>query len=164
MKRRLDYAAPLRHAVGLMFLLIILVTCLQVFCRYVLNDSLVWSEELVRFTVIWMCFFGAAVSCYDDSNMMLNTIVEKLPVKAQFAVYLIRQLLIMVFCLICSYRGIAVVRAAWYTRSAALHIPNGIWRLAGVVGLVLMAIFTLLRVIADFRRFRNGEFSLKDGG
>lgn len=157
-------AAFLRHIVGILFFVIIAVTCLQVFCRYVLNNSLVWSEELVRFLVIWMCFFGAAVSCYDDSNMAINSLLEHFPTGVQFACYTLRQLVIIVFCLVSSYAGIKVIKAAWYTKSAALHIPNGVWRMAGSVGLLLMAIMTLLRLIYDFKRFRNHEFALKDEG
>lgn len=31
---------------------------LQVFCRYVLNDSLSWSEELTRLLFVWLTFLG----------------------------------------------------------------------------------------------------------
>ena len=33
-------------------LLLILVVSIQVFCRYVLQDSLAWTEELARYLVI----------------------------------------------------------------------------------------------------------------
>ena len=41
----------------LLIILLIIITCLmgiQVFCRYILNNSLSWSEELTRFLFIYV--------------------------------------------------------------------------------------------------------------
>ena len=38
------------------------VVAAQVFCRYVLNHSLFWSEELARYLLVWMTFLGASVA------------------------------------------------------------------------------------------------------
>ena len=45
----------MRNLVGIAFFFVIAITGIQVFSRYVLNRSLVWSEETVRFLVVWMC-------------------------------------------------------------------------------------------------------------
>ena len=39
-KKPIDFALPLRHFVGVVFFLIIAVTCIQVISRYVFNRSL----------------------------------------------------------------------------------------------------------------------------
>lgn len=162
MKKSIDFAAPIRHFVGLTFFVVIAVTCLQVICRYVFNNSLVWSEELVRFLVVWMCLVGSAVSNYDDDHMVINIFVEKFPRPFQFVLYSLRQILILVFCVVCSYQSLPLLRAARGTASGALGISNSIWRLAGTVGLAVMALMTLLRWWNDFGRFRAGEFCLRD--
>ena len=162
MKKKIDFAAPIRHLVGILFFLVIAVTCAQVICRYVFNNSLVWSEELVRFMVVWMCMVGSAVSNYDDDHMMLNIIVERFPRPVQFAVYTVRQLLITLFCIVCSYCSIPLLKAAGGTNLGALPLPGYAWRGAATVGLAVMAVMTVLRWIEDFRKFRKGEFCLKD--
>ncbi len=162
MKRKIDLAAPIRHFVGITFFLVITVTCIQVICRYVFNNSLVWSEELVRFMVVWMCLVGSAVSNYDDDHMTINIIMEKLPRPVQFVMYTIRQLMIVVFCAASSYFSMPLLKAAGNTRLGAIPVPGYAWRLAGTVGLAIMAVMTILRWCEDLGRFRRGEFCLKD--
>ena len=53
-----------KGATYLLILLTITISLLifaQVICRYVFNYSLYWSEELGRYTLIWITFLGASV-------------------------------------------------------------------------------------------------------
>ncbi len=161
-KKPIDFALPLRHFVGIVFFFVIAVTCIQVISRYVFNHSLVWSEESVRFMVVWMCMVGCAVSNFDDDHMMLNIIVEKFPRPVQFVVYTIRQVLVFTFCAVCAYASLPLIQAAGTDRLGAIPVPAYAWRLAGTVGLAAQALMTLLRWFYDFGRFRRGEFCLKD--
>ena len=68
-KKPIDFALPLRHFVGILFFFVIAVTCLQVISRYVFNNPLIWSEESVRFMVVWMCMVGSAVSKAADMRL-----------------------------------------------------------------------------------------------
>lgn len=161
-KKPIDFALPLRHFVGILFFFVIAVTCLQVISRYVFNNPLIWSEESVRFMVVWMCMVGSAVSNFDDDHMMINIIVEKFPRPVQFAMYTVRQLLIVVFCVACSYYSIPLLKAAGTDHLGAIPVPAYSWRLAATVGLAVQALMTVLRWFNDLGRFRRGEFCLKD--
>ena len=51
-----------------MFLLLAgmrLVLGIQIFCRFVLNNSLPWSEELARFMFIWSTFLSIGFCCWE---------------------------------------------------------------------------------------------------
>ena len=112
--------------------------------------------------VVWMCMVGSAVSNFDDDHMMINIIVEKFPRPVQFAMYTVRQLLIVVFCVACSYYSIPLLKAAGTDQLGAIPVPAYSWRLAATVGLAVQALMTVLRWFNDLGRFRRGEFCLKD--
>jgi TRAP-type C4-dicarboxylate transport system permease small subunit len=40
----------------------VVVTCLQVFFRYFMHDSLIWAEEICRYMLVWTSFLVAGVA------------------------------------------------------------------------------------------------------
>ena len=55
------------------------VTFLQFFSRYVLNDSVAWTEEIGRYLLIWVTFFGAAIVFRRRTNIAVEVIVDMMP-------------------------------------------------------------------------------------
>ncbi|MCC7485195.1 MAG: TRAP transporter small permease subunit, partial [Burkholderiales bacterium] len=43
------------------FAVLVAVVTAAVFARYVLNDSIVWAEELSRYLFIWVTFLGGGL-------------------------------------------------------------------------------------------------------
>ncbi len=56
-----------------------LLVAVQVFCRYVLNQSLFWSEELARFLLVWLTFLGASCAYYRRANPGVDFLYVKMP-------------------------------------------------------------------------------------
>ncbi len=56
-----------------------LIVAVQVFCRYVLNQSLFWSEELARFLLVWLTFLGASCAYYRKVNPGVDFLYAKMP-------------------------------------------------------------------------------------
>ncbi len=55
-----------------------IVVAVQVFFRYVLNQSLFWSEELARFLLVWLTFFGASVAYYRQANPGIDFLYSRM--------------------------------------------------------------------------------------
>ncbi len=56
------------------FIIMLALLVIQVFCRYVFNLPLAWSEELVRFIYIAVSFVGAAVAVRESEHITINVI------------------------------------------------------------------------------------------
>ncbi len=72
------------HALAFLGITMALIVALQVFCRYVLNHSLFWSEELARYLLVWLTFLGATAAYYrkihpgiDILTLRLNKNLQK---------------------------------------------------------------------------------------
>lgn len=70
--------------VGLLFSAAALAT-LQVFCRYILNASLPWPEELAQWAFGWAVFLGMALLTGRNSHITIGFLARLLPVGLQRA-------------------------------------------------------------------------------
>src|ERR1700742_1851358 len=57
---------------------------LQFFTRYVLNDSLAWTEEIARYGLMWVVFIGAAMVTRRNTHIaveLLSNIMKQGPMR-----------------------------------------------------------------------------------
>ena len=67
--------------IALLFAIIIITMFSQVLFRYILNQSLYWSEEIVRYLFVWLVFFSGALVIRDDVHIGIDFLLTKLPDK-----------------------------------------------------------------------------------
>jgi TRAP-type C4-dicarboxylate transport system permease small subunit len=116
----------------------------QVFCRYVLNSSLFWSEELARYMLVWLSFFGATVAYYRNLHPGVDTITSRLSVSKQRISRLLVHVITMSLGVIMLISG---TQFAWFVRmqvSPALSIHK--WIILSVIPFsgVLFFVYALL--------------------
>ena len=58
---------------------IVLVILVAVFFRYVVNHSLFWSDEVVRYAFVWFTLLGAALVLRDRQHIRVEYFVEHMP-------------------------------------------------------------------------------------
>lgn len=63
---------------GLGFTMVVVVA-VQVLFRYVLNQSLFWSEELARYLLVWLSFLGASVAYRRKAHPGIDILQAKMP-------------------------------------------------------------------------------------
>ena len=64
------------HLIGWLLLISVVLNVLQVFTRYGLNDPLFWTEEMIRYTTVWLTFAGAAAASLYGDHMDMNLFLE----------------------------------------------------------------------------------------
>lgn len=74
MNRLINIATRLwRVVTGGLMLAITLITLAQVFSRYILNTSLIWSEELNRLLYVWLLMLAAAGAQHMRIGLIADT-------------------------------------------------------------------------------------------
>jgi TRAP-type C4-dicarboxylate transport system permease small subunit len=60
-----------------------LLVAVQVFFRYILNQSLFWSEEMARYFLVWLTFLGATAAYYRHAHPGVDVLYNRMSPKLQ---------------------------------------------------------------------------------
>ena len=141
------------------YLLLIIVGILQVFFRYVLNYSLSWTEEIGRYSFVWLTFVGAALCVRKNSHIGLDIFTNGLSKRNQFFLQIFVYIVTMGFLLFLIYQGLLITQKTTRQVSAALHIPMAVFYFSIPLGAFLMFINTLRNFTNHMKSYANLEKS-----
>ena len=102
------------------------VVALQVFCRYVLNHSLFWSEELARYLLVWLTFTGATAAYFRKIHPGIDILTLHLNQKLQKLCRILVHLVSLGLFLVMIYHGTGFAYFVRSQISPALAIPKWI--------------------------------------
>jgi len=149
MNRILDVTERgLLAAVSAMLLFIVIVTLIQVFFRYVLNNALIWSAELTKLVFIWMTYLGSAVAINRSRHMRVETVVGLLPQRVQQYIDIAMHVLVAGFLVVLMYYSTNVIARTAHILTSALRIPRSILFLPVFIGGAFMLLFCI-KVICE---------------
>lgn len=121
----------------------------QVFTRYVLNDPASFTEELVRYLLIWTGFIGAAYAFSTREHMALLFARDKLPEAIRHKVIIGVDVLILVVAVFIIYGGLELAISARKEFSALLGIPRSlVYAMAPIAG-VFIVFAQLINIYED---------------
>jgi TRAP-type transport system small permease protein len=61
----------------------VVLVIVNVFCRYVLNFSLVWAEEVSQYLMVWVAFLGAGLALRQGRHVAVEMLQDRLPGRAR---------------------------------------------------------------------------------
>lgn len=138
---------------GLAALLLIIMTVLvlyQVFTRYILNSPAAFTEELVRYFLIWTGFIGAAYAFGTRQHMSLVIVRDKLsPNNKKILMTLIDALILVFALLVIVIGGTTLAISASKVYSALLGIPRSLVYSVAPVSGVFIVIAQLINIYED---------------
>ncbi|OYU37889.1 MAG: C4-dicarboxylate ABC transporter permease [Pseudorhodobacter sp. PARRP1] len=120
---------------------------LQVWFRYVSGSSLVWSEEVMRLSMIWTVMLGSGLAYSRGQFLGMRFVVEAMPPRIARACDILAAVLVIGFLVAIAWYGWVF---AWKTRlqSSSTLGYSLIWlHGAIVVGAVLMALHVLAETL-----------------
>ena len=126
---------------------------MQVFCRYVLNNSLSWSEELARYLFVWMIYIGISYGVKMDKHICVDAVYTFMPkgVKKWYAI--VAYALFLLFAVAVVYYGILVVgmQISSGQVSPAMGLPMQYVYAAPTVGMILTSIRLIQKIVEALR-------------
>ena len=117
-----------RHSVIALVGAIVVIVSLGVFFRFVLNNSLPWTEEVAKFVMVWMAFVGSPIVLRQGGHIAIDFVPNLLP-------RVLQQLLVLVV-----HAAVMTVLAVLVIQGWALAV-NALPQVATTVPVSLFYIF-----------------------
>ncbi len=135
-----------------LFLIMALITFMQVVSRYIFGVSFFWAEELSRFSMVWIAFLGASTAVSLNAHTRIDFFINLLPEKFKKLIEIFNDMVCLSFVAIISYNSIDIIIITMKNISTGLKLPMGIvYGALPVSGLLMMLNF----IIRIYFRIKN---------
>lgn len=124
-----------------------IITLINVVLRYLFGIAVSWSEEVVRYLMIWVTFIGMDVGVRDSKHLGVDFFVRLCGDRGEMVFRAISDVIGLGFAAAMAYLGVRLTITLFQTQqlSPALQVPMGIFYLVVPIGGVLSAIrYTLV--------------------
>ncbi|MDR1044672.1 MAG: TRAP transporter small permease [Candidatus Adiutrix sp.] len=118
----------------------------QVFTRYLMDYSLYWSEEAMRYLFAWLVFLAMGLGIRRRAHVAIEVLIETLKPNGRRLLALLVMLLILLFCLAFTYYGCKLTMRNLTQLSPAMRLPMGWVYVSLPLGGLLAAFFTLEQI------------------
>lgn len=132
---------------GVSFIAMVVLTCWQVFTRYVLKNPSSWSEELVSYLFAWASLLGASLVTGERGHMNIPIVLEKFSPAVQKLLNIFGELVAFAFsAIILVYGGVTITQLAIGQMTSSLGVQVGVFYVVMPLCGILNMIYTVLNI------------------
>jgi TRAP-type C4-dicarboxylate transport system permease small subunit len=143
--------------IALLFGAMVLVGGLQVFNRFVINQSLSWGEEFQRYAHIWVIFLAIPVAYNRGAHIGMRVLFDKLPGRLQKAFSVLFDLIWLLLAVAIVRYSFDLLRIASNQISAGLGIAMS-WIYAGqLIGGFYLCVVAVRKLVGHLRAAERGN-------
>ena len=130
---------------------IVAVVSIQVFGRYVLNDTPVWAESAALVLILYVTLLGAAVGVRDAGHIGMESLLVLVPDRVRNRLEILIYALVGTFGAIMAWNGAILLESVAAYKIPTLGISEAFNQAPLVISGALILLFSLEHVIALFR-------------
>ncbi|MBU0462064.1 MAG: TRAP transporter small permease [Proteobacteria bacterium] len=130
----------------------VIVTTTGVISRYGFNSALSWSEELGRYLLVWISFLGATLATYKESHIGISLVFDRFPIRGQFWVGVIVDIIIILFMGSILIGGIKTLPFIHVRISPTLTIPMSVPYLIMPFSAGVIIFHIQVRLVISFKK------------
>ena len=108
---------------GILVAVITVVVAAGVFWRYVLNDSLSWTEEVARYLLIWLAAVGSLVAMHRHQHVAIDILPQMFKGGFGRILRIFIAVVIIATCAVLSYYGWVLAWNAWGQTASSFYLP-----------------------------------------
>lgn len=145
------------NALAVLFLTTMIIAVgTQVLSRYFLPVPVSWTEELARYSLIWLTFIGAAMAIHSKGHFVLEVVLNKMTPKIKYIIQIGILIILAVFLAVNAYSSALILKVLQYQTSAALQVQMSYVYLSMPVGSIFMLIHVIVQLVDKLKQGVTG--------
>lgn len=144
--------------VALFAAVMIIITSIEVFRRYLFSMSFQWSEELARYLMISVAFFGGAVAYRRKGLIPLDLVTNLMPDRIKLYLETILEIISFIILIVLMYFSSKSVMSPAVYRQISIGFPISMGIVFSVmpISFACMIIFALEHFVELFGKIKEG--------
>lgn len=145
----------------ILLMCMVAIMCVQVCCRYFLNYSLSWSEELTRYLFIWASFISISYCVKKSISIKITQFEQLLPKRVCEILDIFRNILLLCFSLYMIPFALRYLEQCINngSTSSSMGVPMYVVQSAPLVGLILVSFRLIQCIVLSVQSAQKGGLS-----
>jgi len=114
-----------RNTAGMLLIAMTAIVLTQIVFRYVLNDSLIWTEEVSKTMMVWGAFLIAPWAYRNSANVSIQMFTDELPLTLRRLLHLVLNVLVIWIIVVFWSESFGMVERGFAIRAASLPVQVG---------------------------------------
>jgi TRAP-type C4-dicarboxylate transport system permease small subunit len=124
---------------AVLFAAILILGSIQIFGRYIGKIPTPWTEEFMRFSMIWLTWVGSALTIRVDGHVSVDILISYIhQYKARTFFFVLARLLCVVFLILFLPHAVSLIFRSGTSMAASLPIPYSYVYMSVPVGIIMM--------------------------
>ena len=115
---------PIEFASALLLVVIVVMLLVGVVARYVFSIPIVWIDEVVSLSFLWLAMLGTAIAMHRNEHLRLTLFLEMMPERIRGFVHALALVAIAAFLISLIHPAIIYAEDEWFVKTPALNLPN----------------------------------------
>lgn len=138
--------------------IMVLGCCWQVVTRFVLNNPSKYTEEFLRYALIWLTMLGMPYAYGQDKHISINLITKSFHPKNLLRTKVIIEVVIMLLSVVVLVIGGTMVTMNSVGQiSPAMQLPMPVYYICVPISGVLMSLYCAVRLVEFTKEIREGN-------
>ena len=138
---------PLEAVSALLLIVIVVLLFTGVVARYALSMPVVWIDEVVSLSFLWVAMLGTVLAMHRNEHLRLTLVVESLPARWRGPVQALALAAVGATLLAMLPPALEYARDEWAIRTPELDMPNALRVAAIAVGVAAMLLLVLVHAL-----------------
>lgn len=147
---------------GISISLMFIFGLVNILLRFFFKSSLFWSQEMTRYLVVWITYFGASLALLRGEHFQVTFFIDNLTEKSQKIVGFVMYVLTLCFLYTWTVENFKYWVSTWGMHAPILeNLPLGLVIVAMPISSMCMFVFELYIFLTYIFKRRN-KFELED--